>query len=371
MGGGKGKIFENIKGISVICRTLEAFNQAECIDSAVIVCRREDERELRELAVGFSKPLRWTNGGNTRQASVLQGLKAAPSSDYYAIHDAARPLISPDDIERVYRDAIVHKASALAVAAKDTCKVVDEDDFVKSTPDRATLRMVQTPQVFERELLLSTWRKAGHTAAIFTDDCQMMEHFGVPVHLIEGNYSNIKITTPEDIYVASALVERKSVKMDMRIGSGYDVHRLVAGRRLILCGVDVPFEKGLLGHSDADVAAHAIADALLGAAALGDIGKLFPDGDMAYKDADSMVLLAEVCRRISEEGYYPGNVDVTIIAQRPKLATYIDIMRANVAEACRIPIKDISVKATTEEHLGFTGAGEGISANAVCMIFRK
>ena len=157
----------------------------------------------------------------------------------------------------------------------------------------------------------------------------------------------------------------------MRIGHGYDVHRLVEGRKLILGGVDIPYEKGLLGHSDADVLAHAIMDALLGAVALGDIGKLFPDNDPAYEGADSMKLLARVAEVQDEKGYAIGNIDATVIAQKPKLAPYIEQMRRRMAEVCGIDMEQLSVKATTEEKLGFTGSGEGIAAHAVCLIERK
>ena len=157
----------------------------------------------------------------------------------------------------------------------------------------------------------------------------------------------------------------------MRIGHGYDVHRLVEGRKLIIGGVDIPYEKGLLGHSDADVLAHAIMDALLGAAALGDIGKLFPDNDPAFEGADSMKLLARVAEVLDEKGYAIGNIDSTVIAQKPKLAPYIEQMRRRMAEVCGIDMDQLSVKATTEEKLGFTGSGEGIAAHAVCLIERK
>ena len=155
---------------------------------------------------------------------------------------------------------------------------------------------------------------------------------------------------------------------NLRIGHGYDVHRLTAGRRLVLGGVDIPYEKGLLGHSDADVLLHAISDALLGAAALGDIGKHFPDTDECYKDADSLVLLSAVGQILSNAGYKPSNIDATVIAQAPKLAPHIQMMRENIAKALNIDYGAVSVKATTEEHLGFTGNGEGISAHAVCII---
>ncbi len=154
----------------------------------------------------------------------------------------------------------------------------------------------------------------------------------------------------------------------MRIGHGYDVHRLVEDRKLILGGVDIPYEKGLLGHSDADVLAHAISDALLGAAALGDIGALFPDNDPAFEGADSLVLMKKVVERVSGEGYSIGNIDATVLAQRPRLRPYIDTMRRNIADACGVDISRVSVKATTEEGLGFTGSGEGIAAHAVCLL---
>ncbi len=154
----------------------------------------------------------------------------------------------------------------------------------------------------------------------------------------------------------------------LRIGHGYDVHKLVENRKLIVGGVEIPYEKGLLGHSDADVLLHAVSDALLGAAALGDIGCLFPDNDAAFKDADSLMLLSEVVKVLSENGYRVGNIDATIIAQRPKMRMYIDTMCANIAKACGIDVGFVSVKATTEEGLGFTGSGEGISAHAVCLI---
>lgn len=154
----------------------------------------------------------------------------------------------------------------------------------------------------------------------------------------------------------------------MRIGHGYDVHRLVEGRPLILAGVTIPYEKGLLGHSDADVLAHAVSDALLGAAALGDMGKWFPDTDEAYKGADSLLLLQEVCKKIKEQGYTIQNIDATVVAQAPKLSPYIAEMRARLAKACGLTEQQVNVKATTEEHLGFTGAGQGIAAHAVCLL---
>lgn len=226
------------------------------------------------------------------------------------------------------------------------------------TPDRSTLFAVQTPQVFDYALLLGALQNAKQKGLSLTDDCSAVEALGMTVLLTDGSEENIKITTPLDLDIAGLILKREADAM--RIGHGYDVHRLVEGRKLILGGVEIPFEKGLDGHSDADVLVHAVMDALLGAAALGDIGKLFPDNDERYLGADSVELLKKVRDVLQEHGWKPGNLDATVIAQRPKLAPYIDTMRKRIADALETDAENVSVKATTEERLGFTGSGEGI-----------
>ena len=201
-------------------------------------------------------------------------------------------------------------------------------------------------------------RVRGPQASAVTDDCSLFELAGFAVQLVEGDYANAKITTIEDL----------KGEGKMRIGHGYDVHRLVEGRKLILGGVDIPYEKGLLGHSDADVLLHAVSDALLGAAALGDIGGHFPDTDPRYKGADSLELLRQVGLLLKQAGYTVGNIDATILCQAPKLAPHIPAMRQNIARVLDLPADAVSVKATTEEKLGFTGAGQGIAAHAVALI---
>ena len=248
---------------------------------------------------------------------------------------------------------------------KDTLKRTDEDGVILDTPDRANLWRVQTPQVFDRAALCAAMATALAESKDYTDDCQLMEAAGHKVRLVQGLDTNLKLTTPEDIRLAKALMKEEK---PMRIGHGYDVHKLVEGRDLILGGVKIEYEKGLLGHSDADVLTHAIMDALLGAAALGDIGKLFPDNDPAYAGADSVALLGRVVERITAEGYTIGNIDATILCQRPKLAPHIPQMRDILAAACGVPADRVSVKATTEEGLGFTGTGEGIAAHCVCLL---
>ncbi len=245
--------------------------------------------------------------------------------------------------------------AAPAVPVKDTVKQAS-GHLVTDTPDRASLWAVQTPQVFRRQLYLQALEAVQDDSV--TDDCQLLERAGMPVELTAGSYENYKITTPDD------LKEEKK----MRIGHGYDVHRLVEGRPLILGGVNIPWEKGLLGHSDADVLAHAVMDALLGAAALGDIGKHFPDTDPAYKGADSLVLAQKVAELLAQEGWRIGNVDATILCQAPKLAPHIAAMRQNLAAALGVDANQVSVKATTEEKLGFTGEGKGIAVHAVALL---
>ena len=272
---------------------------------------------------------------------------------------AARPFISAEVITAALTAAAASGAAAPAVPVKDTIKIADKSGRVVETPDRAALYAVQTPQCFQRALYLQALDAVtGEKASLVTDDCSLFELAGLPVTLTAGDYANYKITTKEDL----------QKEKTMRIGHGYDVHRLVEDRKLILGGVEVPYEKGLLGHSDADVLLHAVMDAVLGAAALGDIGQHFPDTDPAYKGADSLALTREVAKIIAQHGYKVGNIDATILCQRPKLAPHIPAMRQNIADAFGLPLDAVSVKATTEEHLGFTGEGLGIAAHAVALI---
>lgn len=227
---------------------------------------------------------------------------------------------------------------------------------------------IQTPQAFEREMYLYAARRAQAAGLSYTDDCQLIEAAGGQVRLTPGDYRNIKLTTPEDRQAARAYLGKG--EKAMRVGSGYDVHKLVEGRKLILGGVEVPFEKGLLGHSDADVLAHAIADALLGAAALGDIGKLFPDSDPRYAGISSLELLRQVAALLQERGWAVVNIDATLIAQAPKVGPYRPEMEANLSAALGTDADRVNVKATTEEHLGFTGDGSGMAAHAVALLER-
>lgn len=354
-------------GVTVLERTLTAFD-ASSVESLVVVTREEDIPVFSAWSAKLSKPCRFVQGGATRQQSVQNGLAAVDEDvDLIAVADGARPLITPEEIDRVIVVAAETKAAAAAVRVKDTIKQADENGVIIATPDRSSLWQVQTPQVFDAALYRQAMEAAQREGLDLTDDCQLVEHLGAKVTLVPTSYENLKITTPDDVTAAEAILKKRG-GIGMRIGHGYDVHRLVEDRKLILGGVEVPFEKGLLGHSDADVLTHAIMDALLGAAAMGDIGGLFPDTDPAYKGADSIALLREVVARISAVGYTIENMDATVLAQRPKLKPFIESMRATVAAACGVSVERVNIKATTEEGLGFTGAMEGIAAHAVCLL---
>lgn len=360
-----------LNGLPVLLRTLLTLQQTEAVDEILLIARREDHATFASLAAqhGVKKLQQIVEGGATRQQSVAAGLAALPShATLVGIHDGARPLVTPQAVTAVIEAAARTGGAALAVVVKDTLKRADDAGAVVGTTDRQNLWRVQTPQVFHRDTFCAAMEKALEKGLDLTDDCQIYEQTGHRVQLVPGEESNLKLTTPEDISLAKALLVSQKEIPSMRIGHGYDVHRLVEGRPLILGGVTIPWEKGLLGHSDADVLTHAVMDALLGAAALGDIGGLFPDTDPAYAGADSIALLTRVMALIHEKGYALNNLDVTVLAQQPKLKPHIAAMRLRLADACCVPVERISIKATTEEGLGFTGSGEGMAAHAVCLL---
>ena len=364
------KLSVDLGGETVLHRSIRAFAQCPQVDEIVLVAGK-NRAFVEAQAADCKKPVQIVTGGATRAESAKNGVLAARGT-LVAVHDAARPFVSAAVIEAVLDAAKQCGAAAPAVPVKDTVKQAVRGDGktvpagcrVENTPDRSTLYAVQTPQCFDRAQYLAALEELdAEKARLVTDDCSLFELTGRPGKLTQGDYANRKITTREDLPRPAPKEETK-----MRIGHGYDVHRLVEGRRLILGGVEIPFEKGLLGHSDADVLTHAVMDAVLGAAALGDIGQHFPDNDPAYAGADSLKLAQHVARILSEHGYGIGNIDATVLCQRPKLAPHIPAMRANLAAAFGLPVDAVSVKATTEEHLGFTGEGLGIAAHAVALI---
>lgn len=380
------------KGKAVVERTASVFAAHEEIDAVFLLIPQDKEYDETFFQIAdrleclYGKPIRCSYGGNSRGESVYNGLQAISSyldengeahndcasgagEVVILIHDAARAEITSEVIDRniaAMRDneatcTVVPMIDSLRMTEKSASEFFDDlsshNDYLiinSKSIDRDRVVAVQTPQCFKLSSLMAAYDKARRDGYVGTDDASIAEHFGIDIALVEGDYANTKITTGKDI------------PMGIRVGTGYDVHRLAEGHRLILCGVPLPSDRGLVGHSDADVATHALMDALLGAACLGDIGKHFPDTDERYKGADSIALLREVKEKIGDASI--GNVDITIIAERPKLAPYIDKMRENIAMALEMPIGAVNVKATTTEKLGFTGREEGIAAQAVCTI---
>lgn len=357
-----------ILGESVLFRSVKAFNESDLVDSIVVVTRADEVEWVREELKGFSKVCAIVIGGKTRAESAKLGFAYIPeSATFVAIHDAARCLITTDMINAVAEAAFVHGAATAATSVTDTVKQVGEDGFVNKTLPRGELMLAQTPQIFARGLY-ETALSAIKSDNSITDDNMMVELTGAKVYPVEMGKQNIKITTIDDIAYAEFVLERRSSMNEIRIGHGYDVHRLVTDRKLILGGVDIPHEKGLLGHSDADVLVHAIMDAMLGACALGDIGRHFPDSDEKYRGISSLVLLEKVNDLILKNGYSLVNIDATIVIQQPKIAPHIDKMVNNISEMLKIEQSRINIKATTEEKLGFTGSMEGVSAHAVVSV---
>lgn len=368
MGAAVNKVLLPLCGEPVIRHAVRAFCEADEIDGVVVVVSADETEQMRAALCGLEKVCAIVPGGSTRQESVKNGLDALPKEARIAlVHDGARPLISRELIARCIRQTEDCGSAVVCTPVTDTVKV-EKDGCVVRTLDRSQLRAVQTPQCFFAGELKAAYEAAARDGVSVTDDASVMEHAGHSVHLLESSEVNFKLTTPEDLRRAENIIgERKFMQRLPRTGFGYDVHKLASGRRLILCGKEIPWEKGLDGHSDADVAVHALMDALLGAACLGDIGRLYPDNDPAFEGADSMKLLADVLRRVKDAGYAVVHADVTIVAQKPKLMPYMDEMRRNLENA--MAGAQVNVKATTTERLGFEGRGEGISAQAVATIW--
>ncbi len=302
-------------------------------------------------------------GGATRQASVRAGLEAlaADAPDIVLVHDAARPFIPPGTIAALAEALATHPGAIPAVPVADTLKRGD-GGIIAATVDRTGLYRAQTPQAFRYPLLLALHRTAPEGA---TDDAALLEAAGHGVALVPGHEDNIKITWPEDLTRMERILTPTLLP---RVGTGYDVHILAENRRLILCGIEVPHERGLAGHSDADVGIHALCDAIYGALAEGDIGRHFPPSDMTYKDMDSAIFLRHAGDLVRAKGGTIANVDVTLICERPKIAPHAAAMMARLADLLGIDPGRVSVKATTTEKLGFTGRMEGIAAQAVATV---
>jgi 2-C-methyl-D-erythritol 4-phosphate cytidylyltransferase/2-C-methyl-D-erythritol 2,4-cyclodiphosphate synthase len=366
------KVLWVVAGKPVLAHTLSVFEKCRAVSEVVLVVGEQEIETADEIVrrFGFTKVSAIVPGGKCRQDSVANGLKRV-TGEIVVIHDAARPLVTCEIIERSIEEAARTGACIAAVPVIDTIKCV-EDGVVGETLDRCNLYAVQTPQTFRTDLIVSAHDRARADGVYATDDAALVERLGIKVTIVPGSYDNIKMTTPEDLDLVAVKLGVCSEKLALfRTGLGYDVHRLVEGRRLFLGGVEIQFDKGLAGHSDADVVLHAIADACLGAAALGDIGRHFPDTDPQYKDVSSLKLLECVGKMLVAEGWRVINVDAVVVCERPKIAPYVPLMIERIAGALCTDPACISVKGTTTEGLGFTGRGEGIGCYAIAALANR
>lgn len=358
---------------AVIARTLDAFRawNPEC--PVVIVRHADDEALLREALPGDLDRISTVTGGATRQASVLSGLEALaaldPAPQFALIHDAARPFISAGVLDAIVETLADDPESGVipALAVSETLKATDDTGRINATVPRAGLYRAQTPQAFPLASILDIHRQAAvSTTEEFTDDAALFERAGLPVRVVAGDSRNIKLTWPQDFEEANRMLKDESAPVlpDIRVGHGYDTHQLVRGDRIILCGVEIAHDRMLSGHSDADVGFHALTDALLATIGAGDIGSHFPPSDPQWKGQASHVFLKHAATLVQDAGGRVTHCDVTLLCERPKIGPHRETMRQSIAEVVGIDVNRVSVKATTNEKIGFIGREEGIVALA-------
>jgi 2-C-methyl-D-erythritol 4-phosphate cytidylyltransferase/2-C-methyl-D-erythritol 2,4-cyclodiphosphate synthase len=409
LGGAIPKQLLAIGGRPVLERSVSAFLAHRSVDEIIVALPADLAAAPPRYLRPGAKPLRLVVGGGRRQDSVANAFReVAEHADVVVIHDAARPFVNADLIDRTVAAAAESGAAIAAIQARDTVKrgqlvlrqaqderkeqlvrphahgerkeplilSLSKDEpahwLVKETLARESIFLAQTPQAFRRHVLAAALALNVET----TDEASLAELAGYRVRLVEGEASNIKITTREDVQLAEAIAATRDGRASthgglLRIGTGYDLHRLVDGRPLVVGGVPIPAERGALGHSDADVVCHAITDAVLGAASLGDIGLHFPDTDLRWKDASSLDLLARAAALVAAAGFTIANVDVTVVLERPKLRPHIDAMRQAIAGGLGADASCVSIKAKTNEGVDAVGRGEAIAAHAVVLLANR
>jgi 2-C-methyl-D-erythritol 4-phosphate cytidylyltransferase/2-C-methyl-D-erythritol 2,4-cyclodiphosphate synthase len=390
--GGELKQLRLVGGVAVLERSVNAFVAHPAVSEVIVALPQylvDDPPAYLRGHADAATPVRLVAGGDRRQDSVANAFRAAaPASELIVIHDAARPFVSADIITRTIEAAAESGAAVAALQARDTvkravgpAKAGPHVLVVRETIARETIFLAQTSQAFRREVLAAAFDYATRTQAEGTDEAALAERAGHAVRLVDGDAANIKITTPEDLSLAEAILLRsqeagasyggqvaRGLPRTGRAGTGYDLHRLAAGRALVIGGVTIPSDRGAVGHSDADVACHAITDAILGAAGLGDIGRLFPDSDPQWKGASSLDLLARAVAVVRDGGHEIGNVDVTIILEAPKIRDYVSAMRDAIAGALGIGADRVSVKGKTNEGVDWVGRGEAVAAHAIALV---
>jgi len=376
LGAERPKQFLELGGRSILDLSIDALVSSARIHQIVVAVPHDHLATASASWAGATgTPVTFVAGGARRQDSVANAFARTPAhAEIILIHDAARPFVTAAVIDRAIDAALAHGAAIAAIPVRDTVKQAgaggaDGSRPITATIPRESVFLAQTPQAFRRDVLARAL-EAGHTIDA-TDESMLVERLGLAVQIVEGDAGNIKVTTPEDLVEARRRSEGRGFSPGLiRIGHGYDLHRLVEGRPLILAGVTIPFELGLDGHSDADIVCHAVTDAVLGATAIGDIGRLFPDTDSQWQGADSIALLRGAMAHVHAAGYRVSNVDVTVIAQKPKLLPYLRAMRENLAAALDVAVSAVSVKGKTNEQVDSMGRGEAMACHAVALLIR-
>jgi len=374
---GVDKMLLELRGRPVFQYSLETFQRSDRVSAIVIVASDANRNAINDLVANsdYDKVSAVVAGGARRQDSTANGVDQLMSQHgsgikFILVHDGARPFVDEAMIERGLMAAAQHGAAVPALPVSDTIKSVKGDGTVEQTLDRSRLRAIQTPQVFQVDVFSPALRPTQEV----TDDASFVELVGGSVGLFDGNSGNIKLTTPDDIERAEAILARRkpgeSGAMN-RWGTGFDGHALVSGGPLRLGGVNIEHHRHLEGHSDGDVLLHAIASAVLGAAGLGDLGSNFPSDDPAFAGIDSRELLERVVSMAANAGWEVSYLDATIIAQQPKLSPYVNRINNSIAEMLSIPVDSINIKVTSTDHVGAIGTGEGMAAQAVATLSSK
>jgi 2-C-methyl-D-erythritol 4-phosphate cytidylyltransferase/2-C-methyl-D-erythritol 2,4-cyclodiphosphate synthase len=376
------KQFLEIAGKPILLHTVENIASLEEVRQIVVALPEEHIQTAAEILgrETIRVEVQCVPGGDNRQESVHRGVRhIGPDVDVIMVHDAVRPVCDRDMMRRVLDAAWAKGAAIPGLPATETIQRVSRKGRVLATPPRKELFAIQTPQAFHAGILRSALDQAHQEGFLGTDESSVVRWAGHPVTVVPGSPDNLKITRPLDLAIAELLISKGSRERNgkdmgdtkLRIGQGIDYHRLAEGRKLIIGGVEIPFDRGLEGHSDADVLSHAICDALLGAAALGDIGQHFPDTDSANRNRSSLEFLREVRSKIEAAGWMIQNIDATLLAQRPKLMPHSPAMKKNIEEALGLRASEVSIKATTTEGMNAEGRGEGISAQAIALLYKK
>ena len=369
LGGDTPKALVDLAGRTLLRRSAEALAACAEVNALIVVCPKGFERVAGDEVYGTGKLRAVVPGGETRQDSVRVGLARTTERDLVVlVHDAARPFVGPEVVGRVVEAARAHGAAIPIAPVVDTIKRV-KAGRIGATVDRDALGAAQTPQGFARKTLLRAYASAARARVALTDEAMAMERAGIPVVAVEGSTRNFKITTKDDLDRARQVLAPSHPAL--RVGLGFDAHRLVPGRPLLLGGIEIPAEVGLHGHSDGDVLLHALCDALLGAGALGEIGSLFPSSDRGLEGAASKRFVAEVMSRLAAAHLSIVNVDATLIAERPRLSGHLGAMKKNIARLLDVETGEVSIKVKSTDKLGTIGRGEGIAAQVLALLARS